>query len=115
MKQNLLARCRVCHPDANSNFPTAWMSHYIPSPQHYGIVYYVNLFYKIFIPLVLGGMVALVGMDVGHSIYVKSRKNKPRPGAHPAKDKKPSAPAKPSQPEDDEHDQEPHNEEDQHA
>jgi hypothetical protein len=78
MQQNLLVRCKVCHPDATSNFPSAWMSHYIPSPQHYSLVYYVNLFYKIFIPLVLGGMVALVGMDVGHSIYVKARRSKPR-------------------------------------
>ena len=44
MQQNLLVRCKVCHPDATSNFPGAWMSHYIPSPQHYSLVYYVNLF-----------------------------------------------------------------------
>ena len=76
MQQNLLVRCKICHPDATSNFPSAWMSHYIPSPQHYSLVYYVNLFYKIFIPLVLGGMVALVSMDVGHNVFVKSRRKK---------------------------------------
>lgn len=76
MQENLLARCKVCHPDATSNFPSAWMSHYIPSPTHYPLVYYVNLFYKIFIPLVLGGMVALVGMDLGHMVYVKTRRGK---------------------------------------
>lgn len=77
MQENLLVRCKVCHPDASSNFPGAWMSHYIPSPSHYPVVYYVNLFYKIFIPLVLGGMVALVSMDVGHSLYTKVRHRKP--------------------------------------
>jgi nitrate/TMAO reductase-like tetraheme cytochrome c subunit len=76
MQQNLLVRCQVCHPDASSNFPTAWMSHYIPSPDHFPAVYYVNLFYKIFIPLVLGFMVALVGLDVGHTFYVKTRNGK---------------------------------------
>jgi hypothetical protein len=76
MQQNLLVRCKVCHPDATSNFPSAWMSHYIPSPDHYSLVYYVNLFYKFFIPLVLGFMVALVGLDVGHSVYVKTRQGK---------------------------------------
>jgi hypothetical protein len=76
MKDNLLVRCKVCHPDATNNFPSAWMSHYIPSPTHFPEVYYVNLFYKIFIPLVLGSMIALVGMDVGHSFYVKGRKPK---------------------------------------
>jgi nitrate/TMAO reductase-like tetraheme cytochrome c subunit len=78
MQQNLLVRCKVCHPDATSNFPSAWMSHYIPSPDHYSLVYYVNLFYKFFIPLVLGFMVAMVGLDVGHSVYVKTRHGKPR-------------------------------------
>jgi hypothetical protein len=81
MQQNLLVKCKVCHPDATANFPSAWMSHYIPSPQHYSLVYYVNLFYKIFIPLVLGGMVALVGMDVGHSVYAKARRSKPHRAA----------------------------------
>ncbi len=76
MQQNLLVRCQVCHPDSTSNFPTAWMSHYIPSPNHFAAVYYVNLFYKIFIPLVLGFMVAMVGMDVGHSFYVRARRGK---------------------------------------
>ena len=101
MQQNLLVRCKVCHPDATDNFPSAWMSHYIPSPQHYSLVYYVNLFYKIFIPLVLGGMVALVGMDVGHSIYTKARRNKPkRMPAKPAEPdvKMPAEPGQASQP-----------------
>jgi hypothetical protein len=53
------------------------MSHYIPSPEHYSLVYYVNLFYKFFIPLVLGGMVALVGMDLGHTFFVRFRRGKP--------------------------------------
>jgi hypothetical protein len=65
MKENLLARCQVCHPDANTSFPAAWMSHYIPSPDHYSLVYYVNLFYKFFIPFTLGGMALLVVMDAG--------------------------------------------------
>jgi nitrate/TMAO reductase-like tetraheme cytochrome c subunit len=76
MQQNLLIRCKVCHPDATSNFPSAWMSHYIPSPDHYSLVYYVNLFYKFFIPAVLGFMVAMVGLDVGHTAYIKTRRGK---------------------------------------
>jgi len=63
MKQNLLLRCQQCHPGATANFPGAWMSHYIPSPQHSPIVYYVNLFYKIFIPGVLGPMALFVLSD----------------------------------------------------
>ncbi len=64
MKQNLLQTCQRCHPDANANFPNAWMSHYVPSPTHFPIVYYVNLFYKIFIPTVIGGMGIFVISDI---------------------------------------------------
>jgi len=64
MKQNILVACQRCHPDANPNFPDAWMSHYIPSPTHYPIVYYVNLFYKFFIPFVIGSMGIFVISDI---------------------------------------------------
>jgi len=64
MKQNLLLACQRCHPDATTNFPDAWMSHYIPSPTHYQIVYYVNLFYKFFIPGVIGSMGIFVVSDI---------------------------------------------------
>ena len=68
IQENLLKRCQVCHPQATINFPTAWLSHYIPSPNRYPLVYVVNLFYKIFIPTVLGGMFLLVVLDVGSII-----------------------------------------------
>jgi len=63
VKENLLVTCQKCHPDAEENFPTAWLSHYIPSPDKYPLVYYVNLFYKFLIPTVIGGMTLLVVMD----------------------------------------------------
>jgi predicted CXXCH cytochrome family protein len=63
IRQNLLKRCQICHPGITANFPDSWLSHYIPSPQKYQLVYYVNLFYKILIPTVLGGMAVLVALD----------------------------------------------------
>lgn len=63
VRENLLARCQICHPNATANFPGAWLSHYIPSPQHARLVWLVDTFYKIFIPSVLGGMGALVVLD----------------------------------------------------
>lgn len=63
-KSNLLATCQQCHPDANENtFTESWMSHYDASPQKYPLVYYVNLFYTILIPLTIGGMIAYVALD----------------------------------------------------
>lgn len=64
LRENLLVKCQRCHPDATTNFPDAWLSHYDPSPTNHPLVYYVNLFYKIFIPTVLGGMTFFVITDI---------------------------------------------------
>lgn len=77
VRENLLARCQTCHPDATANFPEAWLSHYIPSPDRYPIVYYVNFFYKFFIPAVLIPMAALVLMDFGRLMINRFRAVKP--------------------------------------
>ena len=64
-KKNLLLKCQQCHPNATTNtFTDAWLSHYEPSPNVFPLVYFVNLFYKIFIPTVLGGMLFYVLTDV---------------------------------------------------
>jgi hypothetical protein len=76
-RENILIRCQACHPDATANFPDSWMSHYIPSPEKYPIVYYVNLFYKFFIPAVLGPMIILVLMDFGRMTINRFKKQKP--------------------------------------
>jgi hypothetical protein len=63
MKQNLLQTCRQCHPASTANFPDAWMSHYHPSLKHYPIVFFVTWFYRIIIPLTIGGMLVFVVSD----------------------------------------------------
>lgn len=77
VRQNILTKCQQCHPDATANFPDAWMSHYIPSPEKYPVVYYVDLFYKFFIPAVLGPMLILVVMDFGRMMINRFRRTKP--------------------------------------
>jgi hypothetical protein len=64
VKQNMLAACQRCHPDASENFSASWMSHYIPDPQRTPLVYYVELFYNLFVPGVLGFMALLVVVDI---------------------------------------------------
>ncbi len=76
MQENLLTKCQRCHPGATANFPAAWMSHYEPSPEHYPIVYYVNLFYKFFIPTVLGGMTFFVLTDIYRRIVNRKKGQK---------------------------------------
>jgi hypothetical protein len=40
------------------------MSHYSASTDEYSIVFYVRLFYRIVIPLVIGGMIIYVATDL---------------------------------------------------
>ncbi len=63
-QQNLLKTCQQCHPNATANFPAAWLNHYDATPTRYPLIWYVNLFYTILIPLVIGGMVLFVLLDV---------------------------------------------------
>lgn len=63
IKENLLATCQECHPDATANFPDTWTSHFKPSWEHNRIVYVINLFYQVLIPGVVGGMVLFIASD----------------------------------------------------
>jgi len=64
LRDNLVVKCQRCHPDVTATFSDAWMSHYEPSLEHNPLVYAVNLFYKFFIPAVLGGMIFFVLTDI---------------------------------------------------
>lgn len=69
IKSNMLKVCQKCHPDATTqSFAASWMSHYEPSPTKYPVVYYINLFYKIFIPVILGFMALMVILDAAWRI-----------------------------------------------
>jgi nitrate/TMAO reductase-like tetraheme cytochrome c subunit len=76
VKQNVLATCRKCHPDATANFPSAWLSHFVPNPQTSPLVFYVDQFYKYFIPVVLGGMAVFVASDIYRRLI--NRRREPR-------------------------------------
>ena len=56
IKENLLKRCVQCHPNASLNFTNAWLSHYIPSLNHYPVLYIAIIIYKIFIPLLIAAL-----------------------------------------------------------
>ncbi|NOY57125.1 MAG: cytochrome C [Actinobacteria bacterium] len=75
-KKNLLGTCRRCHPDATANFPDAWLSHYAPSTTEAPLVYWVNMFYKILIPLVIGAMLLAVGLDVRRRLAARLRRRR---------------------------------------
>ncbi|MCJ7726486.1 MAG: hypothetical protein MUP76_08895, partial [Acidimicrobiia bacterium] len=55
-KTNILRTCQRCHPDAETNFPSSWLGHYVPSPDSALLVWLAGWFYKIIIPVTIGGM-----------------------------------------------------------
>jgi predicted CXXCH cytochrome family protein len=78
IKQNLLGKCQRCHPGVTTaSFTDAWMSHFVASPSHFPLVYFVNLFYKILIPAVIGGMLIFVLSDFIRR-RLEARKGGPR-------------------------------------
>lgn len=74
-KENILQTCQKCHPDATTNFSATWLGHYEPDVNKYPIVYFVDLFYKIFIPAVLGFMGLYVVADVGSNFVRRLRRH----------------------------------------
>ncbi len=57
MQSNLVKTCRRCHPNATESFPAAWLSHYEPSWKKAPVVYAVTVFYWVFIPFIVGGLI----------------------------------------------------------
>jgi predicted CXXCH cytochrome family protein len=72
-KANILQVCQRCHPNATANFPASWLSHYEPSLQRFPLIYYVNLFYRIMIPLIIGLMVLYVLIEIISRTIRRSR------------------------------------------
>ena len=73
VKENLLITCQRCHPDADTNFPDSWMSHYEPNAENYPVVFYVDWFYKIVIPVTISGMSIFVVSDIVRRIIDKRK------------------------------------------
>ena len=64
IKANLVNTCRNCHPDASTNFPGAWLSHYEPSADKAPLVFYVRWFYRVLIPFILVGLIIHILLDL---------------------------------------------------
>jgi predicted CXXCH cytochrome family protein len=57
MKATVSAACAKCHQGTAPGFPAAWLSHYPPSPRHAPLVWAVQIFYTIFIPFIVIGLI----------------------------------------------------------
>ncbi len=64
VRANLVKTCRKCHPGATDNFPASWLSHYEPSPERAPLVWAVQLFYRLMIPFMIGGLVLQIALHL---------------------------------------------------
>jgi hypothetical protein len=64
VKANLRKKCQRCHEGAPEDFPDAWLSHYLPSFKTAPLVFIVNIAYKIFIPIMVIGLVLQILLHV---------------------------------------------------
>ena len=75
IKDNLLVKCQECHPDATANFSDAWTSHFKPSLENNTLVYLVDLFYAIVIPVTIGFFLLMIGTDIYRRVRVGLRRS----------------------------------------
>ncbi len=68
IKEHLVTVCRRCHTGASANFPSAWIGHYEPSLKHAPLVYAVKVFYSIFIPFVVAGLVLQILLHLWRAV-----------------------------------------------
>jgi len=64
VRENLLATCQQCHPNATSDFPDAWVGHFPPTLESQPLLFLVNTFYSILIPVTIGAFILLVATDI---------------------------------------------------
>ena len=65
---NLLQTCQKCHPGAQANFAAPTNGHFRTTRAASRLVFYVGLFYKILIPLVIGAMLFYIVLDIVHRV-----------------------------------------------
>ena len=73
---NLQRTCQQCHEDASIRFPSAWLSHYLPTWEHTPVLVIVKWAYQILIPVVIGGMLVYIALDINRRRLDKRRAKK---------------------------------------
>jgi hypothetical protein len=76
IRANLLATCQQCHPNATSDFPDSWVGHFPPTLESHPLLFIVNLFYSVLIPVTLAGFAVLVATDLFRRLRERLRGGK---------------------------------------
>ncbi|MCI0711143.1 MAG: cytochrome c3 family protein [Chloroflexi bacterium] len=64
VRENLLATCRQCHPDADANFPEAWVGHYEPTLERNPTLVIADTIYDGLLPGFIGIFAVLIATDI---------------------------------------------------
>jgi predicted CXXCH cytochrome family protein len=71
--ENLTSTCAKCHPGANANFTLAWTGHNQPTPQVAPLTFWVQLFYQIIIPTMVGLLLLYIIVNFVRTMINRSR------------------------------------------
>jgi predicted CXXCH cytochrome family protein len=74
---NLLVTCQNCHPDAGPNWTGAWTGHNEVSLERTPFVFYTEVFYSSFVPLILILAVGYVFLRIVRGTVERIRRNMP--------------------------------------
>jgi predicted CXXCH cytochrome family protein len=72
---NLLTTCQKCHPDAGPNWLGAWTGHNEISQTRTPWLYYVNIFYSYFVPVVLWSLIIYVALQILHAVVGRVKRS----------------------------------------
>lgn len=64
IRESLVETCRECHPNANEDFPDAWVGHYAPTVDTNAGVFVAGTLYNLLTPLLIGGAAVVVGSSI---------------------------------------------------
>ena len=64
VRQEVVAACQKCHPDAGQSFPRAWLGHYELTLEKAPAAWLARAWYTAFIPFMVGGMAIHIGADL---------------------------------------------------
>lgn len=73
---NLLGTCQQCHDGAGPKFVASSTGHFRTTADASILVFLVKVFYIVLIPVVMGGMLLFIGLDIRHRIVTKTKESR---------------------------------------
>ena len=72
--ENLIVTCQKCHAEASPAFAEGSTGHLRTTHEESAVLFFISLFYKILIPVVIGLMLIYIVLDVLHRLRNKNKR-----------------------------------------